>query len=533
MNRAFIRPFIDPLLTRPVRLLPRRDWGSVLTWLLGAWLVLFIAWYGSSWGTPWRRTTITDFAYLPLTLGAVVLAVRVATSPALDRGTRRAWWLIAAAFGCQLFANAVWFWLEGIRHETPFPSLADVGFLGFIPTLLAGLLALPVRRRSNPERLKLALDIATVMAGGFMVVWYTVLGPTVAQGATGLLVGVVSVAYPVGDLVLLFGMVAMLLRGTVESSGRSLRILIVGMLSFMIADISFGYVELREGFSGGTWPDLFWLSANLAFVLAANDQRYRALLPPASDPAVRRPVQRVVLLPYLGVALGYGLLLLIARHQQLYPLGGLLLGGVVLTGVVVVRQVVALRENARLMQQYHELAITDALTGLGNRRRFLDLAERELQRTRRYGRPVAVIMIDVDHFKQINDVHGHAAGDVVLRTVVERCETALRPTDVLARYGGDELVALLPESDTSQALAVAERLREALVSVPIGIGDAAPTVTLSLGVVSSDGHVDLPTLLHRADMALYKAKGLGRNQTASYPSEPVGTPRGQPTDAFR
>jgi diguanylate cyclase len=280
-------------------------------------------------------------------------------------------------------------------------------------------------------------------------------------------------------------------------------------------------VELREGFSGGTWPDLFWLSANFAFALAANDQHYRARFPAASERAGRQPAQRVVLLPYLGVAFGYGLLLVIARHQQLYPLGGLLLGGVVLTGVVVVRQFVALRENARLVRQYHELAITDALTGLGNRRRFLDLAERELQRTRRYGRPVAVIMIDVDHFKQINDLYGHAAGDVVLRTVVERCKTTLRPTDVLARYGGDELVALLPESDLAQALAVAERLREAVGSVPIGIGDAVLTVTLSLGATCSDGHGDLSALLHQADLALYQAKGRGRNQAAVHASEPV------------
>jgi diguanylate cyclase len=523
MNPGFIRPFVDPLLTGRVRLHPRRDWGSVLTWLLGAWLVLFIVWYLSGRGTPSQRTTITDFAYLPLTLGAVLLALRTATSPALDRRTQHGWWFITAAYGCQLFANTVWFWFEGVRHETPFPSLADVGYLAFLPLLLIGLLALPVRRRSGPELLKLALDITTVMAGGFMVIWYLVLGPTIAQGATGLLVGVVSVAYPVGDLVLLFGMVAMLLRGSAESSRRPLRILIVGMLSFMIADICFGYVELGEGFSGGTWPDLFWLSANWAFALAANDQYHRGVLPPALEPSVKQSAQRVVLLPYLGVALGYGLLLLIARHQQLYPLGGLLLGGVVLTGVVVVRQVVALRENAGLVQQYHELAITDGLTGLSNRRRFLDLAELELQRARRHGRPVGIVMIDVDHFKQINDRYGHAAGDVVLRTVVERCQAALRSNDVLARYGGDELVAVLPESDISQTLVAAERLCEAVASVPMGIGDAAVTVSLSLGAESSDGHTDLPALLHRADTALYQAKSRGRNQAAAYAPDPVRT----------
>jgi diguanylate cyclase (GGDEF)-like protein len=126
-------------------------------------------------------------------------------------------------------------------------------------------------------------------------------------------------------------------------------------------------------------------------------------------------------------------------------------------------------------------------------------------------------MIDVDHFKQVNDTHGHAAGDAVLSAVARRCQEELRSIDVFGRYGGDELVALLPDSSTVDALAVAERLRRAVTHAAIATDAGDVLAHISLGVATiANGGADLPTLLGQADSALYQAKKTGRDQAQAW-----------------
>lgn len=165
------------------------------------------------------------------------------------------------------------------------------------------------------------------------------------------------------------------------------------------------------------------------------------------------------------------------------------------------------------------LAGTDALTGVANRRAFLERADDEVARALRYGQPLSLLMIDIDHFKQVNDVHGHAAGDAALVRLVEACAPELREHDMLARLGGEEFVVLLPHTDTARALLVAERLRQAVERAPVDPPRHACSgvfhITISLGSATLQG--DLPsetlsTLLERADRALYGAKHSGRNR---------------------
>jgi diguanylate cyclase (GGDEF)-like protein len=176
--------------------------------------------------------------------------------------------------------------------------------------------------------------------------------------------------------------------------------------------------------------------------------------------------------------------------------------------------------NARLFTETQRLATTDHLTGLFNRHHFFTLAPRELERARRYRHTVALLVIDVDYFKAINDTHGHSAGDAVLCSIAERMQRELRDADILARFGGEEFIALLPETSLAGALHVAERLRAAIASHPVMVQDVAITVTISIGCTASDqiGEDDrLDTMIHDADRALYVAKFRGRNQVASNP----------------
>ncbi|MCA1990187.1 MAG: GGDEF domain-containing protein [Desulfarculus sp.] len=158
-------------------------------------------------------------------------------------------------------------------------------------------------------------------------------------------------------------------------------------------------------------------------------------------------------------------------------------------------------------------ATLDPLTGLANRRKLEELAAKSLAVARRHGRPLALLMMDIDHFKQINDQRGHQAGDAALTALAEICQRQLREEDTLARFGGDEFVALLPHTDLDQALETAERLRSEVESFGRPEGGPLPGLTISLGVsVFQPGDSNFAALLARADAALYQAKAQGRNR---------------------
>lgn len=167
------------------------------------------------------------------------------------------------------------------------------------------------------------------------------------------------------------------------------------------------------------------------------------------------------------------------------------------------------RDEAHL--QY--LAWRDPLTGLLNRRHFFERAEEEIVRARRHQRPLALTMFDVDHFKQVNDRYGHAAGDEALRLLTRRCEEASRSGDLLARIGGEEFALLMPETDLAAAQRVAERLRQVVSGTPMRVEQHAISCTISLGVTPVH-HRDegIEKALTRADIALYSAKHNGRDR---------------------
>lgn len=170
-------------------------------------------------------------------------------------------------------------------------------------------------------------------------------------------------------------------------------------------------------------------------------------------------------------------------------------------------------ENARLFDETRRLAITDPLTNLYNRRGLFELGQHEIERFHRFHRPLAAIMLDIDHFKQVNDIYSHAVGDQVLRALAETCRANLREVDLLGRYGGEEFAILLPETDVQGAEQVAERLRHEIASAPVMTRRGPITVTVSLGVTGAlNGSSELAVLLDRADTAMYAAKQAGRDR---------------------
>lgn len=170
-------------------------------------------------------------------------------------------------------------------------------------------------------------------------------------------------------------------------------------------------------------------------------------------------------------------------------------------------------EHHQALDLLEHQAQTDYLTGLANRRHFLEQAKAELARSARYGGSVSLLMFDIDHFKQVNDRHGHETGDIVLQALASIVRLTLRETDMIGRIGGEEFVALLPETQAQKASEVAERLRTTVAEAAIPTGqDNLLHITISIGIATSRGDTDsLKTLLQRADIALYEAKHGGRN----------------------
>jgi two-component system cell cycle response regulator len=171
--------------------------------------------------------------------------------------------------------------------------------------------------------------------------------------------------------------------------------------------------------------------------------------------------------------------------------------------------------------QSMELAVTDSLTGLNNRRYMMSRLDALFEACREGGEPVSLMMLDIDHFKRVNDTWGHARGDDVLREAAVRLAASVRAIDLPCRYGGEEFVVVMPATRLSDAARVAERIRGAISSEAFLAGDQEIPVSVSVGVSSSEGGADRPeSLLRRADEALYEAKSAGRNQVV------LRTPRG-------
>jgi diguanylate cyclase (GGDEF)-like protein len=171
-------------------------------------------------------------------------------------------------------------------------------------------------------------------------------------------------------------------------------------------------------------------------------------------------------------------------------------------------------EKARLFEKTQNLAITDELTGLFNRRQVLKLAEIEYERVRRYHRPLSAVMIDIDHFKRINDTYGHPVGDQALIALANCCRANLRTVDILGRYGGEEFLILLPETQHDKALEAAERIRKQVEAMVLPAAKGPLKLTISAGVATLDleAPVSLDELIKNADDALYGAKAAGRNR---------------------
>jgi diguanylate cyclase (GGDEF)-like protein len=181
---------------------------------------------------------------------------------------------------------------------------------------------------------------------------------------------------------------------------------------------------------------------------------------------------------------------------------------------LVQNQVTIVIDNSRLYEATRQLAITDGLTRVYNHRFFQELFEKEYTRSDRYNTVFSLIMLDIDHFKKINDTYGHLCGDEILKSLASLVKSCLRSMDIVARYGGEEFAILLPETGGNEAIQTAERIRRAVEETAFMGTEQGLNVTVSLGVATypSRGIAERADIIAKADAALYEAKEGGRNR---------------------
>ena len=470
----------------------------VIAALIVAYGVAAVAWQVLRTGDPADEVVLllTDVPLSALAVACALLAARRAPTV----GGRRAWLLIGLAFAAFGLGDVAWAYMDAAPGGSPFPSIADVGYLAFYPLLLIGLLVLPRERPKTP--VGTVLDLAIVVVGSGTVVWWLVLEPVAAASSSAPEATLVALAYPVLDLLVLFALAAALMSRLVGTSRTALVLLAIGIILNVVADLSYARLSLEGAYQAGAWMDSAWSAAWTAMCLAGviEVRTIGAVRPAGAVSVTTRPLSFI---PYLAVAGLFGLLLGATATGGSAPTV-LVVGATFVTGLVMGRQVIERRQfEAELRDQaYH-----DPLTGLANRTLFVDRIDQALRRSRRGGGVPSLLYLDLDDFKTINDSLGHAVGDRVLVEIAGRLAGVIRAVDTAARLGGDEFAILLEETrSVEEAVVVAGRI-QAVLRPLIEIDGSAVGTGASIGIVRPDARASASMeLLRDADIAMYAAK---------------------------
>ena len=468
---------------------------------MGAWLLLYGCWQVFRW-TPSDRPVVGDVLVYPVAAAATWAAWRASLRCSNSPRLRSGWRLIALAMVAMCGGEIAQTVYEA-QNQAPFPSVADVFYLSFYPLLLWGLLRFFVGRQTVGELVRLGLDLAVVAIGSSAVVLYLVLGPTVVAGSPNLLEGVFSVAYPVGDVVLLIGLASVLVREADPAARRALWFLAAGLLLYVIGDVIYGYISLHSTYQGGDPVDTFWLVAIALWAVAAAAQ-IRPDATSVNAVAVRLP--RRSWAPYIGAGVGFAVLIFVQRNDPFFPNMSVSLIAALIAALVATRQFLAQRDLIAMQQKSSYESRHDALTALPNRRQLIsDLSVAVASATHAASRTLA--MFDLDGFKHYNDTYGHLAGDQLLIRVTQRLTRSVASIGRAYRLGGDEFCVLL---DTTQNPA------DAIDSAAQAMYDHGPgfTIRCSYGIVSiPDDAKDQTAALQIADTRMY-AKKNGRRAAA-------------------
>ncbi|GAA4605040.1 diguanylate cyclase (GGDEF)-like protein [Actinoplanes octamycinicus] len=473
------------------RRLPLWGWPLVLAPVLTT-VYYLIGHYAGTW-------TVGSQLVFSVPSASAVAALIGAAMRYRPHGARRPWLLLAAGQGAMLIGDLVYY-LLGRSGEVPYPSLADLWYLGGYIGLALGLLSL-LRRRTPGWDLPSLIDATVVAVATSLVAWVYLIEP-LSSGASGA-AQAVTIAFPMMDLVLLTVGVRLMI-----GAGRrppTFWLLMTWLVIMIFADTTYSLQALL-GTYDGTVLDGLWICGVFSLAAAALHPSMAAVDEPSPAAAPDATRSRLIV---LSVASVVAPVLLGVQYLR-----GAALHVPEVTVACIVLFLLVLARMAGLVDVQRTMAITDGLTGLRTRRYLEEALRTEAERCRRTGASFAFVLVDVDHFKRVNDTYGHQAGDRVLVEVARRMRQLVRTGDVVARYGGEEFAVLLPGVGPETVAAITGSIHRGVCTAPFAIGDdLLLSVTVSVGVACLPEQATEVTELTRiADQALYAAKAAGRNR---------------------
>ena len=445
-------------------------------------------------------------------VGAVLVGVR-----RYHPHTPQAWFLLAAAMLTLASGDTAYNLLTDVFSQVePFPSVADAIYLATYPLAAAGVM-LMVRRRSPLRDRAALIDAVILTTAAALLLWVYIITPSVADRTQSWLGNAVSIAYPLGDVMLLAVTARLATGGALRAP--AVRLLLLGVLGLTGSDVAYALVRLYGTWHVGSPADLGWVVFYVSWGAAALSPSMTEL----TEPVVRsRRSDTTRVLPLAIAALVAPTVLMIDSLESHLRDGPVIaVTSALMFLLVLMRLFLAGRQTRELDNRAHTRAMLrelkyrayrDSLTGLGNRLRFQDRAERALARAQDCGGVAAMLLIDLDNFKEVNDTQGHKVGDELLVAAAQRIAGAVRPGDLPVRLGGDEFAVLLSDGATeTAAVALAERLIGVLAE-PFRLSGAPVPVRASIGVATSPGGAGgtEEVLFRNADLALYAAKADGK-----------------------
>ncbi|SDM83187.1 diguanylate cyclase [Allokutzneria albata] len=429
------------------------------------------------------------------------------------------WLLLGLSQVVYASADATFYISHYIFGKTGFPGYADPIYISHYPLVVAGLLLL-IRRRSPGGDLPGLLDAAVLAVVAAMLTWLYLIGPPTVSNSPAL-VRAFLMTFPLMDLVMLAVGLRLLLGPGQRPAAFSL--LCANLFGIFAADTIYSLMRLGENYWVGNFIDAIWLAANLALGAAALHPTMTQLADRAPTVDKHLGPSRIAVL--IAAALVAPLTLLVQNaNGSLHDVPVIAIACALLFLLVIARL-------ADLVSDQRRLAITDPLTKLHTRRFFEAQLPLEVGRAQRSESAFAVLIIDVDHFKSINDHYGHPAGDQALIEIAERLRKATRAGDVLARYGGEEFALLARDTELDELPRIAERLRHQVASSPIAVSEETwLAVTVSVGIAAYPLHGTRPDeLIAIADRALYSAKARGRDRVVIGTAPELGPGLGEHT----
>ncbi|MFI5838719.1 putative bifunctional diguanylate cyclase/phosphodiesterase [Catenuloplanes sp. NPDC051500] len=474
-------------------------------------------------GTPDWQVQIFWVAQVPMDAALAYHAYRMFQATSAPR--RRFWAVVATAGVLFTIADTIQTTvsqLEPDSHTLDGGPIQSALFAIGLGSVVVAMILQPQNTRTHRERLALWLDSTTVLVAGAVLTWCFVIDLDAPVDAA--MITVIVAASVV--MVSAFAAVKLILSG-----GRPMSKLAAWPMAFAGVSQGVGILIRPDTLTPDSNPAYLVLALLPSLLIAAGPRIQvvqTRLNPEVNTPRRRKPYS---LLPYGMVVLTFGVLIAVLPRGTSHQLWGAVAGVAMITVLVAARQLAALYDNGMLIERLdttldelrshesrlREAASVDGLTLLSNRTHFGEQVVATLRGTTDPG-TVALLLIDLDDFKTINDTLGHPAGDALLVSVAERLQQAVREQDLVARLGGDEFAVLLRDADTDTASQTAQRILT-LLGRPVRVHDNDLIVRASIGLATADCQDDLDSLLRDADIAMYAAKDRGKSNWVAYTRE--------------